>query len=442
MTSVHRVAVAFSGGRDSTALLHATARSAQALQSEGLLLEVVALHVHHGLSEHADAWLAHTRQFCASLVEQGLPVHWRAERLTGAPAMGESVEAWARAGRHEALARMAKEEGADLLLLAHHRRDQAETFLLQALRGAGAAGLSAMPSWQQREHLCWARPWLHWSREQVEGYVRAFSLPFVEDDSNADPRFARNRLRLGPWPVLLQSFPDAEATLAQSSAWAQEALALQQELVAIDLPQLLDADAPHSLDWQGLRRLSPARQSNALRAWLYSLRSQPAPAALVRRLLVEADGQGRWSWSDGWLHAYRGRLYWQIGASLGADLETMDAVLPLSITGAGEWPVAPFAGRLQMRPVVAGGVALSWLSTVQLRGRMSGVQFQAHGKGVPRSLKKCFQSAGVPVWQRQAPLLYAGDTLLFVPGLGVDARVQAGAGEPQLMPQWLPDAAC
>ena len=142
------VAVAYSGGRDSTALLHAVACAAQAARTaegQGDALHVVALHVHHGLSPQADAWLDHARATCEAWAAQGLPVRllWRRVQVPQGP--GLSVEAEARTCRHAALHEMAVQAGADLLLLAHHRRDQAETLLLQALRGAGVAGLSAMP---------------------------------------------------------------------------------------------------------------------------------------------------------------------------------------------------------------------------------------------------------------------------------------------------------
>ncbi|MBE0548863.1 MAG: tRNA lysidine(34) synthetase TilS, partial [Rubrivivax sp.] len=185
-----RVAVAASGGRDSTALLHCVVRRAAALG-----IEVVALHVHHGLMPAADTWLRQVR---------GQSRRWGAafmcHRLDGSPPPGASVEAWARGERYRALAAMAREAGCGLVLLAHHRRDQAETWLLQALRGAGPAGLAAMPLQASRQGLVWARPWLDQARQAIDAYVRRHRLQFVDDASNADPRFARNRLRAAVWP--------------------------------------------------------------------------------------------------------------------------------------------------------------------------------------------------------------------------------------------------
>ena len=121
---------------------------------------MVALHVHHGLNPAADRWLAHGRALCERWARRGLPVEFAATKLAGGPGAGESIEAWARRARYRALRQMALERGIDLVLLAHHRRDQAETFLLQALRGGGVAGLSAMPGQVRREGVTWARPWL------------------------------------------------------------------------------------------------------------------------------------------------------------------------------------------------------------------------------------------------------------------------------------------
>jgi tRNA(Ile)-lysidine synthase len=424
------LAVAYSGGRDSTALLHATARQAQALG-----LRVLALHVHHGLSVHADAWLAHCQGQCEGWAAEGLPLRLQWRRLDGQPEAGQSVEAWAREARHAALAAMAREAGADLLLLAHHRRDQAETLLLQALRGAGVAGLAGMPARQWRDGLCWARPWLDQPREAIEAYVLAHGLTHIEDDSNSDPRYARNRLRLSVWPSLAEGFPHAEASLAQAAGWAQGALALQREMAAADLAPLCQ---PEGLDEVGLRRLTPARASNALRAWLRMQLGQAAPASLVRRLLAEAQASaGNWPCVGGQIRRYRGRLCFVATA---ATVPIEGGVLTIDLNLPGLHPVPQWQGAWQISPVDQGGVPASLLAGVELRPRGGGEQFQGHARGLPRSLKKAYQTAAVPAWQRQGPLLFAQQRLLYVPGLGLDARALAAAGEPQLGLQWLADA--
>ena len=184
------VAVAYSGGRDSTALLHATWRAATPMG-----VHVVALHVHHGLSLHADAWQSHCERQCARWAGQGADLSLHVTRLQGRLRDGQSVEACARTARYQALRAMALEAGATMVLLAHHRRDQAETFLLQALRGGGVAALSGMPRRVEREGLLWCRPWLEQPRAGIDAYVRHFRLDYVDDDSNANERFERNRMR-------------------------------------------------------------------------------------------------------------------------------------------------------------------------------------------------------------------------------------------------------
>ena len=201
-----RIAVAYSGGRDSTALLHATLVAAA---EQGI--EVFALHVHHGLSPNADAWLAHCEQQCRRWARAGKPIAFAADRLTTLSAHGESIEAWARQARYRALREMALAHSVTIVLLAHHRRDQAETLLLQALRGGGVAGLAGMPRSVLRDGITWQRPWLDKPRAEVDAYVRRHRLKFIEDDSNADPRFARNRLRSQVWPALAAAFEQAEA---------------------------------------------------------------------------------------------------------------------------------------------------------------------------------------------------------------------------------------
>lgn len=280
------VAVATSGGRDSTALLHATARQARALG-----IEVLALHVHHGLMPEADTWLTHVQRQA-----RRFGARFACERLQGSPVRGDSVEAWARKGRYAALARLARAEACDLVLLAQHRRDQAETFLIQALRGGGAAGLAAMPAVARREGITWARPWLGCPREAIDAYLRRHRLRFIDDPSNADARFARGRLR-ALWPALGEAFADAEATLARAAQRAAEDAALVAEVAAGDLVAIGAGGRPLPVpQWL---RLSPARRVAVLRLWLGTVLPQAAPETLVRRLMGELPGRHLARWHAG-----------------------------------------------------------------------------------------------------------------------------------------------
>jgi tRNA(Ile)-lysidine synthase len=420
-----RVAVAYSAGRDSTALLHATLHAAR-----GTGVEVLALHVHHGLSPQADAWLAHGQRQCARWARLGLPVRFIVHRLSDAPRGGDSVEAWARQARYDALRTMALEAHASLVLLAHHRRDQAETLLLQALRGGGVAGLAGMPRRIERDGMVWERPWLDAPREAIEAYVRRHRLRFIDDDSNSDERFARNRLRLAAWPALVDAFPQAEASLAQSARWAQQAAAALDELAAIDLERMADASGFSVTEW---RTLSEARQSNALRAWLASI-GQPAPASLVLRLQQELGGQGAWPAAGGELRVHRGRLGFV--ASLPTPAETPERESALSIRRAGRHVLPGWGGELVATRVKHDGIPLAWLGALVLRAREGGEQFQAGLGRPPRSLKKQYQAAAVPAWDRDGPLVYSGGQLLFVPGLGIDARVIGLPGQAQVSLAW------
>ncbi len=422
------IGVAYSGGRDSGALLHAAVQVCAPLG-----VGIHALHVHHGLLSDADAWLAHCAARCEGYAGGGHAVGFSAHRLTERPPRGASVEAWAREQRYAALAAMARALGIDLVLLAHHRRDQAETFLLQALRGAGVAGLAAMPRQVVRDGITWARPWLSRPREAIEAYARHTGLDAVTDPSNSDPQLARARLRGVPWAALTASFPDAESSLATSAGWAAQAAALFDELAAADLAALRDGGTLPVGAWQAL---SPLRRTNALRAWLHRQIGGAAPATLVLRLLAELPtaGAARWPVPGGELRLHRGKL--RLAAAPGTCASA--AAQSILLRRAGTYAVPAWHGRLRLRRVAEGGVALAALADAELRPRQGGERFQAGVGRPPRSLKKQFQGAGLDAWQRNGPLLYAADRLVFVPGLGIDARMRAAAGEPQVALDWLP----
>ena len=422
------VAVAWSGGRDSTALLHATL-----LEAVTQDVQVLALHVHHGLSPHADAWLSHCEAQCKRWARRGLPVEFVSQRLTTAPQAGDSIEAWARQARYKALRAMAIDHGASIVLLAHHQRDQAETLLLQALRGAGTAGLSGMPRRVERDGIQWQRPWLDQARAAIDAYVRKHRLKHIEDDSNADSRFARNRLRMQVWPALSAAFPQAEATLATAALWAQEAHAALEELAHDDLARVADAHGLQVAEWL---TLSAARRSNALRAWLKQQQGDGAPASLVVRLLDELPKRrsARWPAESGELRVYRGVLRCEPSVSEAAH----ERERGLSVRRAAVYELPGWSGALHVEAVADMGVPLAWLTHLELRERSGGEQFQAGIGRPPRSLKKQFQDAAVPAWERNGPLVYSGGQLLYVPGLGLDARVVGLPGQSLVALRWVP----
>lgn len=434
MVAAPLVAVAVSGGVDSLSLLHATLHAMEPLGGQ-----VIALHVHHNLQLAADDWLTQLQGFCDALAQAGRPLRLLVRRLDGSPGRGDSVEAWARRERYRALSDMARESGCDLVLLAHHRRDQAETVLLQALRGGGTAGLAAMPRQAVRDGLTWARPWLEHAREHIEAYAKLHGLAAVTDPSNADPRFARSRLRNRVWPVLKAEFPQVEAALVSSAhrlAVEREAL---QELALQDLSQVTQVDGSLSIAaWLGL---STARRDLALRSWLLQRQGRGATDALVARLMSElaaSEEPARWAAPVGELRRYRGRLSWcPTGAA--DDSRGTSPMVDIELHGAGRYPVEGW-GTLEVSPSSGpgDGVPLSLIARLQFRPRGGGEQFQRGRHEPPRSLKKQYQDAGVPAWDREGPIVFAGRQIVFVPGLGLDARAVSVEGEPRMHLRWFP----
>jgi tRNA(Ile)-lysidine synthase len=420
--------VAASGGRDSTALLHATACAAL-----GTRIEVHALHVHHGLMPQADEWLRALRGRCQRWARAGLPVFFHARRLKGGAARGESVEAWARRERYAALAAMARELDIDTVLLAHHRRDQAETILLQLLRGGGMQAMAAMPACAERAGVRFVRPWLGHSRQAIEAYVHRHRLRFVDDASNADRRFARARLRSEVWPALAGAFPDAELTLAAAAARAAETAACAEALAAIDAQSCIDGDG--RLVVIAWRSLELARRANLLRHWLKPQLVGGVPDSLVARLLEElppARSGARWPAGGGALGLHRGRLGAIPAADSGVDRGPAQLI---DLSHPGRHRVPGWGGMFEV--TIGTGLPAQLLRWAEIRPRAGGEQFQQAPGTPPRRLKKQFQALGQPAWARTAPLVYAGGALVFVPGLGVDARAPTAIGAAGRVLHWV-----
>ena len=457
-----RIAVAYSGGRDSTALLHVVARMATGMvrslhvtdtvgptHGPAAPLEVVALHVHHGLQPQADDWLAHCQAQCEAWTRAGLPVTFASRRLALCPGPGESVEAIAREARYDALAAMAREQGASLIALAHHRRDQAETFILQALRGAGADGLSSMPASIVRDGLTWVRPWLNEPREAIEAYVRQHGLVHVDDNSNTDERYLRNRLRRQVWPALKQAFPGAERSLSDAARHAQDGRECAEALARIDLATVTAPHQGRALDVGGLLGLSPARRRNVLRVWYRDQSGRVLPATATDRLCDELTVHthgAQWpvpGQPGCVLRVHRDQLTLasRLPATASAAVTPVAATMDLSMPDATRFEITPWGGTLHLAPVTHAGVARALLREVRCVARCGGEQFQFAPGRPARQLKKQYQALGVPAWQRGGPLLYVGEQLVFVPGLGIDARVWAGRDEPdQVSLRWEPAA--
>jgi tRNA(Ile)-lysidine synthase len=264
-----RIAVALSGGRDSVALFDAAVDLAPA---RGLV--VTAIHIHHGLSPHADAWARLCAELCAA---RDVPLIER--RVDVARGARKSIEAEARRSRYAALSDAAIAVCVHAVLLAHHQDDQAETVLLQLLRGAGPHGLAAMPSTRtDAVGMLWLRPLLDVPRAVIDAYISARELHFVDDESNADTRYARNALRARVVPALASVASGYPATVARAARLQAEAAALIDDLAAIDAKGAYDGA---TLSRDALRALPEHRGRNLLR-WFLRQRGLPPPSA--RRL--------------------------------------------------------------------------------------------------------------------------------------------------------------
>lgn len=265
------LAVAYSGGADSTALLLACAEKWPG--------QVSAIHIHHGLQAAADAFEQHCRAFCERL---GVPLQVR--RVDAHPAPGQSPEEAARRARYEAFRDLALEDIAQSAIkniaIAQQADDQAETLLLALSRGAGLPGLSAMPAQWERDGIRYYRPLLDVPGAELRRWLRERGETWIEDPTNADQQFTRNRIRARLLPALDEAFPQFRDTFARSAAHAAEAQRLLNEVAADDLAQL---GQPPQIAL--LQRLSRARQANVLRHWLRSAHGTVPSAAQLNELL-------------------------------------------------------------------------------------------------------------------------------------------------------------
>ncbi|MCL2022485.1 MAG: tRNA lysidine(34) synthetase TilS [Betaproteobacteria bacterium] len=391
-----------SGGRDSVVLLHIL---------KGLIPDRVrAIHVHHGLSPHADAWAS----FCATLCRG-----WEIPLAIAKVAVyreGRGLEAAARTARYQAF----REHGATCLALAHHRRDQAETLLLNLCRGTGVAGAAAMRGKREMPPMTVLRPLLAIGEDKIAAYAEAHQLCWVEDESNAKPHFRRNFLRLHVLPQLAAIFPAAEANLARATAHFAEANSLLHDLAALDATHIKQ-------DAQYFAALTPARQANWLRWYLKEAGwSIPDAARLAEALrqfsnAVRIGAYGELRLPEGRICLWRGRFY-----------SVSDAPIPVSPQiwdGQGE--LAWAGGWLRLEARQGEGICAERLNNnadgqLSARPRVGGETLRLVENRPRRPLKKLLQEAAIPPWQRERlPLLYWGDEFIACPGIGIAAAWQA-----------------
>ncbi|WP_254258514.1 tRNA lysidine(34) synthetase TilS [Methylovorus sp. MM2] len=415
------VLVAFSGGLDSRVLLDILLS-----QKRSSDFTLRAMHVHHGLSPNADAWAAFCQDVC-----QDASIPFELARVHVPLDSGIGIEAAARHARYTALIG----DGADYIALAHHQDDQAETLLLQLFRGAGVKGLAAMAPVDIKRRLL--RPLLGISRAELEAYAKERKLKWIEDESNLDEHYDRNYCRHTILPVLEERFPAVKEALARSAVHLAETAGLLDALAALDAAQYLVGNGKQ-LQLSGLKTLSNARARNALR-WWFTSQGLPLPSAnrlqemlhqlldakpdAVLKLIVDSE-------NGIWLKRYQGLAY----------LERGDDIQPLAMTWQGERELhLPDGSRLLFEEVLGAGLATRKLGMHKLRisHRVGGERFKPDAVRPTRTLKHLLQEAHIPPWQRERlPLVYADDTLVAVPNIGVSADCQAHGNEIGLVITW------
>lgn len=418
--------VAFSGGPDSTALLHALAQLPTA-RERGLR----AVHVDHGLRPESAAWAQRCAELCKSL-EVPLSV----VRVQVDDSRGEGIEAAARRARYAAFAGNLR--AGEWLVLAHHRDDQIETVLLKLLRGAGPDGLGGMRALRPFAHgLLW-RPLLETPRETLHSYLKEKKIGVIEDPANSDPRFARNMLRHELLPLLVQRWPHAPAAILHTARLCRSAADHLAGEAESSLPALRRAD--DTLDSRAWLALPEALRAPTLDAWLHA-RGLPAPPDASRAELIRQATQAAGdrvpviTWSDAEVRVWDGRLHamsplaplpehWQAAWDGGAPLALPDGCGSLLPGSPGDTRESADGTRLD--------------PPLSVRLRRGGERIKPAGDAHTRELRDLFQRARMPPWLRtRCPLLFEGDELIAVADLWTSDRGRAIFDAHGVRPHWL-----
>lgn len=420
-----KIWVAYSGGVDSHVLLHALVQ----LRDNGFLFSktsgIAAIHIHHGLHPQAEVWLEHCQTVC-----QKLDVSCETVRVCAHAKHRESPEAKARQVRYEALIQQLAQE--EVLLTAHHEDDQAETVLLQLLRGSGVAGLSAMPQLARLGPGWIMRPLLGWTRAQLHRYAQKERLHWIEDPSNHDIRFDRNFLRHEVIPQLRRRWPAMNSSLSRSAQHMAQANDLMIALAQQDLSFCQD-QLPEQLNLPLFLKLSVARQHNVLKYWFKHLGLSSPNRVHIQAILDELipaseDRQPVVKWPGTQVCRFRHALF---------AMPTLPPLPKKSLSIPWEFPV-PLSlpwGRLIARPSFGKGLLLSPQLPLQVRFRQGGEI--CYWRGHHHEVKKLLQEVHIPPWQRPfIPLIYLEKTLIAIPGIGIFHHVTNSSQDHGWKIQW------
>jgi len=386
------------------------------------------MHVHHGISRKADDWAAFCRELCAHY-----DILLQVEEVDISPLRDMGVEAAARELRHAALAR----QPVDFVALAHHRDDQAETMLLQLLRGAGVRGVSAMAPVQPRSGKpTLLRPLLDVARTELLEYAGRQGLQWVDDESNADDRYPRNYLRHRVLPVLENRFPAYRETLARSARHFAEAGELLDQLALQDMQgAVLDG----GLEVVRLKELNTVRAKNLLRFFIARQGALLPESVKLQEMLrqlctARSDAAVHIGFGEWRIGRFRGRVY------VFPDLPEAPADFCVAWRNESELVLPELGGTLHFIQAAGQGASLAKLqdAKVSLRLRRGAERLRPDAKRPARTLKNLLQEHGIPPWRRDTlPLLYCDEILVAVPGIGVDCAFQATAGEQGVLPEWV-----
>ena len=410
---IKSMTVALSGGMDSVVLLHLLHQLQKAHH-----FTLKASHVHHGLSQNADKWVKFCEKLCAKL-SISLDVNYI--QLPKKRSLG--IEGEARQLRYEKLL----QTKTDLVVLAHHEDDQAETFLLQLMRGAGVKGLSSMAHFDDRRRL-W-RPLLNTSRIDIESYAKKHKLKWIEDESNLNIDFDRNFLRVKVFPILKKRFSHIIKVISRSSSNLAEAQNLLDELAKIDLKSYLKSyNYTYKINVNYINKLTHLRAKNVLRYWLQmndqSMPSKDLLDELLRQVLTakkDATLKIQLS-SDYEIRRYKDEIY--------IVRKNQKKQKGYEIIWAGESEIfLPNGKKLTFKKVKGQGIGLDFLKDKKLiiSNRKGGESFRPDLKRPTKKIKQLLQESDLPPWEREFfPMIFVGDELAAVPNFGIDQKYQAG----------------
>lgn len=422
-----RLIVALSGGVDSVVLLNLLVKLSYSMK-----FKLAAAHVEHGISKNASQW---TRFCCDLCYTFGVPITVAHLNIHKTP--GVSLEAAAREARYNVFSHLK----ADYVVLAHHQDDQAETLFLQLLRGAGVKGLAAMPVIRKQASATAPqilRPLLSASRSEIERYASENKLNWIIDESNDNIAFNRNYLRHEIFPLLKERYPSYKKTLLRTSRHLAEASDLLNELAALDEKH---CTLSGKIRIDRLRKLSLSRARNLLR-YILSCHGTRLPSTakledLLQQLLSSAiDTKLQILLSNTEIRSFKGAIYFLPRNALSKKR------IWLEWHGEKKLALKQPNGLINFSYKENTGIDLDLLikNPVTVRLRVGGERFRPDRKRPRRSLKNLLQEMSIPPWERNAlPLLFSGERLVWVPGIGVDCDFQATPGICGLMPEWQPD---